>query len=252
MLRDYVTGQSETQKCHMSHLIGSSINFQAIFAGVRSVMRSGRSLLIKVIWKTGKKKIQRSVEESLPFQKLGTLIHVCIVEICISRLENMKQGSKSISATPGTGWWSSSEDLTWIISNADARQGNIVLRSCRSVEMNGSWIFLWKNISNYVIQTLRTGSSVRSILESTLLQRSVWCVVTALSLEDISWNFQRNKTVWRTASTGSRKHSSMGIARCRGYGQKWTGSIMKSLSKLQSLSWISPLFITQTSSSLNI
>ena len=45
----------------------------------------------------------RSVEESLPFQKLGTLIHVCIVEICISRLENMKQGSKSISATPGTG-----------------------------------------------------------------------------------------------------------------------------------------------------
>lgn len=53
--------------------------------------------------KTGKKKIQRSVEESLPFQKLGTLIHVCIVEICISRLENMKQGSKSISATPGTG-----------------------------------------------------------------------------------------------------------------------------------------------------
>ena len=49
MLRDYVTGQSKTQKCHMSHLIGSSINFQAIFAGVRSVMRSGRSLLIKVI-----------------------------------------------------------------------------------------------------------------------------------------------------------------------------------------------------------
>ena len=39
----------KTQKCHMSHLIGSSINFQAIFAGVRSVMRSGRFLLIKVI-----------------------------------------------------------------------------------------------------------------------------------------------------------------------------------------------------------
>ena len=30
MLRDYVTGQSETQKCHMSHLIGSTVKYNCV------------------------------------------------------------------------------------------------------------------------------------------------------------------------------------------------------------------------------